>query len=181
MGAMQQAAAIRAAAVDDIDAARHTFEDRAYSKWQDEGERLRDIYSLALGRKQNALAEEVTANDADRSAWYYGKNFDSAQRMDNVNYEAALWNLYNGKRNDDLNWTLDVRYLPEMYAYEASNAKINNYTNALNYDIYRKYAEGNAEISAQAAALELEKMIKQLKENGYTDSQIQTIMSKYWN
>lgn len=181
MGAMQQAAAIRGAAVNDIDANRAAFEDRAYGRYQDEDARLYNEYVLSQGRRQTALNEEIAANEADRSNWYYGKNFDSAQRVDEITRDASAWDLYNGKRNDDLNWKLDVRYLPEMYAYEASNAKINNYTNALKYDLYRKYAEGNAEISFQAAALELEKMLMQLKENGYTDSQIQAIMSKYWN
>lgn len=180
MGAMQQSAALREAAIDDIDAGRAAFEDRAYSRWQDEDERLYNEYVLSQGRRQTALNERIAANEADRGAWYDAKGFDSDQRMNNVNYETALWNLYNGKRNDDLNWGLDSQFMPRMYQIEASNAEIDNATKQLEYNIYDKYAEGNAAVSAGMSAMEFEKMKAQLKGLGYTDGQIAAIISNYY-
>ena len=77
-------------------------------------------------------------------------------------------------------WGLDSQFMPRMYQIEASNAEIDNATKQLEYNIYDKYAEGNAAVSAGMSAMEFEKMKAQLKGLGYTDGQIAAIISNYY-
>ena len=181
MGAMQQAAALRDAAINDIDANRAAFEDRAYGRYQDEDTRLYNEYMLSQSRRQAALNEGISANEADRSAWYYGKNFDAAQRLDEINRDTAAWNLYNGVRNDELQYGLDAQFMPIMYGYEADNARIENIMNNENMIINQRYGRVGANMQYMDMLYTLMAKEQQLREAGYSEAQIADWRNRYLN
>lgn len=165
-GQMLQAAAIREGAVNDLAAARAQFEDRAYQKYLDDIALDRAKFEVANGRLVDDYNLRAGVNQADKSDFYYGAQFDPNMRMMDYDLSDRGWQTYyyprmignemaisdNGvvlSNNDvatsNLDWKLYEQYGPRMTEIEAELAELGLGDAQVKSDIYREFARPTAE------------------------------------
>lgn len=161
---MQQAAAIKDAAVDNIAAARAQFEQDAYNRYVDNLSLKRDKYDVAHGRMFDDYNMLSNVNASDKQDFYKALEFDRTMQatdgeLERVALENDIYNQY-------------ARPYAEMEYGDAVR----------NYKISEKFAPILAQFEVDTKLLgyvnDRESLKAALVQRGYTPSQIDAVMNE---
>ncbi len=159
---MQQAAAIKDAAVDNIAAARAQFEQDAYNRYVNDLSLKRDKYDVARGRMFDDYNMLSSINAADKQEFYKALEFDRTM-------QAKDEELGSVKLENDLYKT----YGPGYAEMEYNDA-------VRNYKILEEFAPILAQLEVDTGILryvnDKESLKAALVQRGYTQSQIDAVM-----
>ncbi len=121
---MQQAAAIREGAVDDLTATRAQFEQNAYERYMDDLALRRDRFEVAHGAKVDDYNLRAGVNAADKQDFYYGQSFDRDMQATDLELDNMELEYGNAVRN----YKISEQFAPILAALEVDNAVLQNVT-----------------------------------------------------
>ncbi len=159
---MQQAAAIREDAVDNIAAARAQFEQDAYNRYVNDQALKRDKYDVARGRMFDDIDMMTGINEKDKQDFYNAQEFDRTM-------QATDEELGRVKLENDLYETYGPGYAEMEYGDTVRN-----------YKISESFAPILAQLEVNTELLKYvndkESFYNALVQSGYTPERIESIM-----
>ena len=159
---MQQAAAIKDAAVDNIRAARAQFEQDAYNRYVNDLSLKRDKYDVARGRMFDDIDMMAGINEKDKQDFYNALEFDRTMQATDEELERA-------KLENDIN----NQYAPG-YAEMEYGDTVRNYEISKNFAPILAQLEVNTELLKYVS--DKESFYNALVQSGYTPEKIKSIM-----